>query len=62
MLGREIAVLINQELQPGMHQISFSSSDYDLFFGGAQFVIIDPKTGRYFGSADRRRGGVALGY
>ncbi len=36
--------------------------DYDLFFGGAQIILRDPSTGLLSGSADPRRGGVALGY
>jgi gamma-glutamyltranspeptidase/glutathione hydrolase len=35
---------------------------YDLFFGGAQLVLRDPVTGDLQGSADPRRGGVAIGY
>lgn len=34
----------------------------DLFFGGVQLITIDPKTGIYTGSADIRRGGVAIGF
>jgi gamma-glutamyltranspeptidase/glutathione hydrolase len=34
----------------------------DLFFGGVQMILVDPVTGMYYGSADKRRGGVALGY
>jgi gamma-glutamyltranspeptidase/glutathione hydrolase len=36
--------------------------DYDLFFGGAQAIIIDPVTGRMYGGADPRRDGAVLGY
>ena len=36
--------------------------DFDLFFGGAQIILVDPATGRFQGSADPRRGGVAMGY
>jgi len=36
--------------------------DYDLFFGGAQLITVDPITGIYYGSADPRRGGIAIGY
>lgn len=35
--------------------------DYDLFFGGAQMILIDWENHKYFGSADLRRGGSALG-
>ena len=34
----------------------------DLFFGGVQLITIDPKTGIFTGSADIRRGGVAIGF
>jgi gamma-glutamyltranspeptidase/glutathione hydrolase len=36
--------------------------DFDLFFGGAQIILRDPATGMLSGSADPRRGGVAIGY
>ena len=36
--------------------------DFDLFFGGAQIITVDPATGIYYGSADPRRGGIAVGY
>ena len=34
----------------------------DLFFGGAQMIMIDPVTGEFHGSADKRRVGSAVGY
>jgi gamma-glutamyltranspeptidase / glutathione hydrolase len=34
----------------------------DLFFGGAQLIHVDPVDGKYYGSADPRRGGIAIGY
>jgi gamma-glutamyltranspeptidase/glutathione hydrolase len=36
--------------------------DYDLFFGGAQLILFDRMTGTFSGSADPRRGGMAVGY
>ena len=36
--------------------------DYDLFFGGAQGIVIDPKTGRKLGGADPRRDGAVAGF
>jgi gamma-glutamyltranspeptidase/glutathione hydrolase len=36
--------------------------DFDLFFGGAQAIIIDPKTGELRGGADPRRDGAVYGY
>jgi gamma-glutamyltranspeptidase/glutathione hydrolase len=36
--------------------------DFDLYFGGTQGVIIDPKTGKPYGGADPRREGSVMGY
>jgi gamma-glutamyltranspeptidase/glutathione hydrolase len=36
--------------------------DFDLYFGGAQGVVIDPDTGMLHGGADPRRDGKAIGY
>ncbi len=36
--------------------------DFDLFFGGAQIILARPDGGVFQGSADPRRGGVALGF
>jgi gamma-glutamyltranspeptidase/glutathione hydrolase len=36
--------------------------EYDLFFGGAQGIIIDPKTGKKIGGADPRRDGAVVGF
>jgi gamma-glutamyltranspeptidase/glutathione hydrolase len=35
---------------------------YDLYFGGAQGVYFDSKTGEFVGAADPRRDGAAIGY
>jgi gamma-glutamyltranspeptidase/glutathione hydrolase len=35
---------------------------FDLFFGGAQIIVVDPVSRTYSGSADPRRGGTAMGY
>ena len=37
-------------------------ADYDLYFGGAQGVMIDYTTGEFVGAADPRRDGAAIGY
>jgi gamma-glutamyltranspeptidase/glutathione hydrolase len=34
----------------------------DLYFGGAQGVMIDPASGKLYGAGDPRRDGVAVGY
>lgn len=36
--------------------------EYDLYFGGAQGVLVDPVTGELVGGADPRRDGAAIGY
>jgi gamma-glutamyltranspeptidase/glutathione hydrolase len=36
--------------------------EFDLFFGGAQGIIIDAKTGKRIGGADPRRDGAVVGY
>jgi len=36
--------------------------EYDLFFGGAQGIVINPKTRMRIGGADPRRDGAVVGY
>lgn len=36
--------------------------DFDLYFGGAQAVMVDAETGKFFGAADPRRDGTVRGY
>ncbi len=36
--------------------------DYDLFFGGAQAIVVDPATGTMYGGADPRRDGAVFGF
>jgi gamma-glutamyltranspeptidase/glutathione hydrolase len=54
----------SNEAQEGMkkkgHQLRLYG-DFDLFFGGAQIILVD-STGTMYGSADPRRGGTAMGY
>ncbi|MBE3099769.1 MAG: gamma-glutamyltransferase [Planctomycetes bacterium] len=39
-----------------------TQGEFDLFFGGAQGIIIDLKTGKRIGGADPRRDGAVVGY
>jgi gamma-glutamyltranspeptidase / glutathione hydrolase len=52
------------EAQEGMkkkgHQLQLFG-EFDLFFGGAQIIMVDP-SGVLHGCADPRRGGAAMGY
>jgi len=49
------------ELKEKRHNVQVLGS-FDLFFGGVQLITVDPETGIYYGSADPRRGGSAVGY
>jgi gamma-glutamyltranspeptidase/glutathione hydrolase len=56
---------ISPEVCAELEQMGHSIKVYkgiDLFFGGAQMIMVDPVTGEYSGSADKRRGGIAMGY
>jgi len=56
---------VGQEIIDELTKMGHSIRVYDgvdLFFGGVQLITIDPQTGIYTGSADKRRGGLAIGY
>lgn len=53
------------ETQEALKAMGYSlavKGDYDLFFGGAQAIVVDPATGKLEGGADPRRDGAVLGY
>lgn len=52
---------VRDTLKAQGHRLSVRGA-VDLHFGGAQAVMIDPKSGRYFGAADPRRDGFAAGF
>jgi gamma-glutamyltranspeptidase/glutathione hydrolase len=56
---------IPTEVQLGLknkgHKLNIRG-DYDLYFGGAQGIIINQKNGELHGGADPRRDGQAIGY
>ena len=52
---------VRAELEKMGHKIQVYDGP-DLFFGGAQMIGVDPVTGIYTGAADKRRGGIAIGY
>ena len=56
-----ISESVRNELEAMGHSVQVNG-DYDLFFGGAQIVLVDPTTAVCQGSADPRRGGASLGY
>ncbi len=56
---------IKPEVQTKLKNMGHTVRSYetlDLFFGGAQLIMVDTTSGMYYGSADPRRGGVAIGY
>jgi gamma-glutamyltranspeptidase/glutathione hydrolase len=52
---------VTTKLEEMGHQLEIHEG-IDLFFGGVQMIMVDPESGLYSGSADRRRGGSAEGY
>jgi gamma-glutamyltranspeptidase/glutathione hydrolase len=52
---------VQQTLTDRGHKLSVRGA-MDLYFGGAQGVMIDPKTGTLYGAGDPRRDGMARGY
>jgi gamma-glutamyltranspeptidase / glutathione hydrolase len=59
-LEKGISPEVEKKLQ-NMGHVLRTYEALDLFFGGAQLILVDTLTGNYFGSADPRRGGVATG-
>lgn len=56
---------IRPDVRQKLEEMGYSLNLYegtDLFFGGAQLIWISTENGRYYGSADPRRGGKAIGY
>jgi gamma-glutamyltranspeptidase/glutathione hydrolase len=52
---------VQQALIDKGHKLSVRK-DFDLYFGGAQGILVDLKTGTFYGGADPRRDGFAAGY
>ncbi len=56
-----IPTIIQSALEKKGHVLSIRKP-FDLYFGGAQGITINHKTGEYHGGADPRRDGIARGY
>lgn len=56
-----IPLVVQDELREKGHTLSVKKP-FDLYFGGAQGVVIDPDTGVLHGGADPRRDGQAVGF
>jgi len=56
---------IPADVQSALLQMGYEldvKKDFDLYFGGAQGVVIDHQSGELLGGADPRRDGKAIGY
>lgn len=54
-----------KETKDWLTSIGYSIKDYpdfDLFFGGAQAILVDPVSGMMYGGADPRRDGAVFGF
>ncbi|MCG8567420.1 MAG: gamma-glutamyltransferase [Desulfobacterales bacterium] len=60
-LESRISPEVRKALESRGHVLSVKK-EYDLYFGGAQGVTLDPVTGERHGGADPRRDGRAVGY
>jgi gamma-glutamyltranspeptidase/glutathione hydrolase len=63
--GISIESRVPEETQNALKAMGYELSvlgDYDLFFGGAQAIIVDHKNKLFRGGADPRRDGAVLGY
>ena len=60
-LESRIPETVRDALKAKGHKVTVKGA-VDLHFGGAQAVLIDPKTGKFFGAGDPRRDGFAAGY
>lgn len=67
--GQEAALDIEprlpQETQAALTKMGYTlrpQKEFDLFFGGAQGILVDPATGKRIGGADPRRDGAVIGY
>jgi gamma-glutamyltranspeptidase/glutathione hydrolase len=61
----KVEARIPAEVKAGLlekgHELDIKKG-FDLYFGGAQGIVIDPDTGVLHGGADPRRDGKAIGY
>jgi len=61
----KIEARIPADVQDALRQMGHKldvRKDFDLYFGGAQGIVIDPRSGMMHGGADPRRDGKAIGY
>jgi gamma-glutamyltranspeptidase/glutathione hydrolase len=60
VIGLEPA--IGEDVRKGLEAKGYKITNSDVYFGGAQAIMLDPETGNLLGASDKRIGGIALGY
>lgn len=60
VIGLEPA--IGEDVRKGLEAKGYEITKQDVYFGGAQAIMLDPETGNLLGASDKRIGGIALGY
>lgn len=53
---------IGESARKALESKGYRITDQDIYFGGAQAIILDHATGRLLGGSDKRIEGIALGY
>ncbi len=61
LMESRIPPSVQEALKAKGHRVTVKGA-MDLYFGGAQAVMLDPRTGKLYGAADPRRDGFAIGY
>jgi gamma-glutamyltranspeptidase/glutathione hydrolase len=61
LLESRVPKEVQETLKAKGHKVTVRGA-MDLYFGGAQGVMVDAKTGKLYGGADPRRDGFAAGY
>lgn len=60
VIGLEAAM--GEDVRKGLEAKGYKITKRDVYFGGAQAIMLDPESGHLLGASDKRIGGIALGY
>ena len=60
--GEDVVYEREEHLRLRQAHVEWPRGEFDLYFGGAQGVVVDPRTKLRTGGADPRRDGYALAY
>jgi gamma-glutamyltranspeptidase/glutathione hydrolase len=53
---------IGEDVRKGLEAKGYKITEQDVYFGGAQAIVLEPESGNLLGASDKRIGGIALGY